>query len=78
MGPGRRHVDTLDAVTDDRSITEPHAPRIGHLTVVTVTYSPGPHLERFLATLAHATELPVTVVMADGQVVRNVERSHVE
>lgn len=36
------------------------------LTVVTVTYSPGPHLERFLSTLAHATDLPVTVVMADN------------
>lgn len=39
---------------------------IGQLTVVTVTYSPGAHLERFLATLAHATALPVTVVMADN------------
>lgn len=36
------------------------------LIVVTVTYSPGPHLDRFLATLAHATERPVTVVMADN------------
>ncbi len=36
------------------------------LTVVTVTYSPGPHLHRFLATLAHATDRPVTVVMADN------------
>jgi N-acetylglucosaminyl-diphospho-decaprenol L-rhamnosyltransferase len=36
------------------------------LVVVTVTYSPGPHLDRFLASLAHATELPVTVVMADN------------
>lgn len=34
--------------------------------VVTVTYSPGPHLDRFLASLAHATERPVTVVMADN------------
>jgi N-acetylglucosaminyl-diphospho-decaprenol L-rhamnosyltransferase len=34
--------------------------------VVTVTYSPGPHLDRFLASLAHATDLPVTVVMADN------------
>lgn len=34
--------------------------------VVTVTYSPGPHLDRFLATLAHATERPVKVVMADN------------
>jgi N-acetylglucosaminyl-diphospho-decaprenol L-rhamnosyltransferase len=36
------------------------------LTVVTVTYSPGPHLDRFLATLWHATERPVTVIMADN------------
>jgi len=36
------------------------------LTVVTVTYSPGPHLDRFLATLSHATERPVTVIMADN------------
>ena len=63
---GRRDVDTLDAVTDDRSNPEPGTPRIGRLTVVTVTYSPGAHLERFLATLPHATELPVTVVMADN------------
>jgi N-acetylglucosaminyl-diphospho-decaprenol L-rhamnosyltransferase len=36
------------------------------LVVVTVTYSPGPHLDRFLATLSHATDRPVTVVMADN------------
>jgi N-acetylglucosaminyl-diphospho-decaprenol L-rhamnosyltransferase len=36
------------------------------LLVVTVTYSPGPHLERFLATLSHATDRPVRVVMADN------------
>lgn len=36
------------------------------LYVVTVTYSPGPHLDRFLASLAHATDRPVTVVMADN------------
>jgi N-acetylglucosaminyl-diphospho-decaprenol L-rhamnosyltransferase len=36
------------------------------LVVVTVTYSPGPHLDRFLATMAHATERPVTVLMADN------------
>jgi N-acetylglucosaminyl-diphospho-decaprenol L-rhamnosyltransferase len=34
--------------------------------VVTVTYSPGPHLERFLASLSMATELPVTVLLADN------------
>jgi N-acetylglucosaminyl-diphospho-decaprenol L-rhamnosyltransferase len=36
------------------------------LTVVTVTYSPGPHLDRFLATLSLATERAVTVIMADN------------
>ena len=36
------------------------------LKVVTVTYSPGLHLDRFLASLAHATERPVTVIMADN------------
>ena len=44
---------TLDAVSDE-------------LFVVTVTYSPGPHLGRFLSTLSHATERPVTVIMADN------------
>ena len=44
---------TLDAVSDE-------------LFVVTVTYSPGPHLGRFLATLSHATDRPVTVIMADN------------
>jgi N-acetylglucosaminyl-diphospho-decaprenol L-rhamnosyltransferase len=34
--------------------------------VVTVTYSPGPHLGRFLSTLSHATERPVRVIMADN------------
>lgn len=42
-------------------------PRVSdELYVVTVTYSPGPHLDRFLASLAHATERPVTVLMADN------------
>jgi N-acetylglucosaminyl-diphospho-decaprenol L-rhamnosyltransferase len=36
------------------------------LIVVTVTYSPGPHLDRFLASLSHATDRPVTVIMADN------------
>ncbi|MBV9092068.1 MAG: glycosyltransferase family 2 protein [Mycobacteriaceae bacterium] len=36
------------------------------LVVVTVTYSPGPHLARFLATLCHATDRPVSVIMADN------------
>ena len=36
------------------------------LPVVTVTYSPGPHLERFLSSLSVATDRPVAVVMADN------------
>jgi N-acetylglucosaminyl-diphospho-decaprenol L-rhamnosyltransferase len=36
------------------------------LPVVTVTYSPGPHLERFLASLSLATERAVCVLMADN------------
>ncbi|MEO3761499.1 glycosyltransferase family 2 protein [Mycobacterium sp. B14F4] len=36
------------------------------LAVVTVTYSPGPHLDRFLASLSHATDRPVTVIVADN------------
>lgn len=36
------------------------------LVVVTVTYSPGEHLQRFLDTLARATERSVTVIMADN------------
>jgi N-acetylglucosaminyl-diphospho-decaprenol L-rhamnosyltransferase len=34
--------------------------------VVTVTYSPGPHLDRFLASLSHATDRRVTVIMSDN------------
>lgn len=36
------------------------------LAVVTVTYSPGEHLENFLTSLASATALPTQVVMADN------------
>ncbi|CAM3306707.1 dTDP-Rha--alpha-D-GlcNAc-pyrophosphate polyprenol alpha-3-L-rhamnosyltransferase [Mycobacterium intermedium] len=36
------------------------------LPVVAVTYSPGPHLERFLASLSLATERPVSVILADN------------
>jgi N-acetylglucosaminyl-diphospho-decaprenol L-rhamnosyltransferase len=36
------------------------------LTVVTVTYSPGPHLDRFLSSLTLATDLPLDVVMVDN------------
>ncbi|WP_168209401.1 glycosyltransferase family 2 protein [Mycobacterium helveticum] len=34
--------------------------------MVTVTYSPGPHLERFLASLSLATDRPVEVLLADN------------
>jgi N-acetylglucosaminyl-diphospho-decaprenol L-rhamnosyltransferase len=34
--------------------------------VVTVTYSPGSHLDRFLSSLTVATDRPVTVVIADN------------
>ncbi|BBY98454.1 glycosyltransferase family 2 protein [Mycolicibacterium fallax] len=36
------------------------------LPVVTVTYSPGEHLERFLSSLTVATDRPATVVIADN------------
>ncbi|HEU4361482.1 MAG TPA: glycosyltransferase family 2 protein [Mycobacterium sp.] len=36
------------------------------LPVVTVTYSPGAHLDRFLASLPLATDRPVRVVLADN------------
>ena len=36
------------------------------MVVLTVTYSPGPHLDRFLGSLGHATQRRVTVVMADN------------
>ena len=36
------------------------------LVVVTVTYSPGPHLDRYLASLSLATDRPLTVIMADN------------
>lgn len=36
------------------------------LAVVTVTYSPGEHLRRFLETLEEATDLPTEVIMADN------------
>ncbi|MFC0109915.1 glycosyltransferase family 2 protein [Kibdelosporangium aridum] len=46
-------------------MTEPR--RYGdELAVVTVTYSPGETLTRFLDTLATATERPIQVVMADN------------
>ena len=36
------------------------------LTVVTVTYSSGTHLDRFLSSLTVATDLPVQVIIADN------------
>lgn len=36
------------------------------LTVVTVTYSPGEHLEHFLTSLTGATNLPTRVILADN------------
>ena len=36
------------------------------LPVVTVTYSPGPHLERFLSSLTVATDRPLSVMIADN------------
>jgi len=48
------------------------------LLVVTVTYSPGPHLDRFLASLGHATQRRVTVVMADNGSTDGVPEEAVE
>lgn len=48
-------------------IEQPSVPQSDRpLLVVTVTYSPGAHLDRFLKTLAHATERRLLVVMADN------------
>lgn len=52
--------DSLDAVTSEA------APGEAPLTVVTVTYSPGSHLDRFLSSLTVATDRPVKVVIADN------------
>ncbi|MEV6390428.1 glycosyltransferase family 2 protein [Nocardia xishanensis] len=38
----------------------------GRLAVVTVTYSPGEHLEHFITTLAHATSEKPQVILADN------------
>lgn len=46
--------------------------------MVTVTYSPGPHLDRFLASLGHATGRSVTVVMADNGSTDGVPEAAVE
>lgn len=52
-------------MTESTAVTEPR--RYGdELAVVTVTYSPGETIERFLDTLSTATERPMQVVMADN------------
>nr|CTQ92874.1 dTDP-Rha:A-D-GlcNAc-diphosphoryl polyprenol, A-3-L-rhamnosyl transferase WbbL [Kibdelosporangium sp. MJ126-NF4] len=52
-------------MTQSTAVTEPR--RYGdELAVVTVTYSPGETIERFLDTLSTATERPTQVVMADN------------
>jgi N-acetylglucosaminyl-diphospho-decaprenol L-rhamnosyltransferase len=52
-------------VTECTAVTEPR--RYGdELAVVTVTYSPGETLDRFLDTLDEATKRPVRVVLADN------------
>jgi N-acetylglucosaminyl-diphospho-decaprenol L-rhamnosyltransferase len=48
------------------------------LPVVTVTYSPGTHLERFLSSLSLATDLPVSVVLADNGSTDGTPESAVE
>ncbi len=56
--------DNLDAVSDAALANQAHTDQV--LTVVTVTYSPGSHLERFLSSLTVATDRPLTVVIADN------------
>lgn len=48
------------------------------LTVVTVTYSPGSHLDRFLSSLTVATDRSVTVVLADNGSVDGTPEEAVE
>lgn len=48
------------------------------MTVVTVTYSPGSHLDRFLSSLTVATDLPVNVVIADNGSVDGAPEEAVE
>lgn len=48
------------------------------LTVVTVTYSSGTHLERFLSSLTVATELPLRVIIADNGSVDGAPEEAVE
>lgn len=48
------------------------------LPVVTVTFSPGHHLERFLASLSLATELPLTVLLADNGSIDGTPQAAIE
>jgi len=48
------------------------------LTVVTVTYSSGSHLDRFLSSLTVSTDLPVDVVIADNGSVDGAPEEAVE
>ena len=48
------------------------------LTVVTVTYSSGSHLDRFLSSLTVATDLPLRVVIADNGSVDGAPEEAVE
>ncbi|WP_313673892.1 glycosyltransferase family 2 protein [Mycolicibacterium sp.] len=48
------------------------------LTVVTVTYSSGTHLDRFLSSLTVATDLPLQVIMADNGSVDGAPEEAVE
>ncbi|PFG99279.1 N-acetylglucosaminyl-diphospho-decaprenol L-rhamnosyltransferase [Saccharopolyspora erythraea NRRL 2338] len=55
----RRRLAECDAVTDSRTYGD-------EIAVVTVTYSPGETLDRFLDTLATATDRRVRVILADN------------
>jgi N-acetylglucosaminyl-diphospho-decaprenol L-rhamnosyltransferase len=53
-------------VTQPQRATDAAAAGPGRVTVVAVTYSPGPALTRFLDSLAGASSQPVEVVLADN------------
>lgn len=67
--------DSLFVEVTDDGVTGGDAQR---LTVVTVTYSPGSHLDRFLSSLSVATDLPVSVLMADNGSVDGAPEEAVE
>jgi N-acetylglucosaminyl-diphospho-decaprenol L-rhamnosyltransferase len=56
---------TVHRTAQYSTVTE-STPHGDHIGVVTVTYSPGETLERFLDSLAKATSRPVQVVLADN------------